>query len=295
MNKKPKWTGKTYGTRIGHTSFFIIARFFNRFVASFFLLPVKLFYFFFIPKSHDGAKQFFCNVFPGIAAWKLLVFSYKRVSSFADSLLDKVYLQVGGGKGFSVDFPGTKNVLDALELNRGVIVLSAHIGTWEVASRFFSRLQRKVSVIVYEAERPEIKQIQRHLAGSEELPFTFIYINEPVEAIIRIKNALNRNEIVVMHGDRTMGKGIERSFFGKKAVFPTLPYSIAAKTGSPIVVAFCVRLKSRMYRTVTYPFYTVMDDTSESIVQGLQHYCSRLEEIIREYPFQWYNFYRFWD
>jgi len=255
----------------------------------------KLFFYICIPKSRLGSQQYFKNLFPTISVGKVLICTYKRVSSFADSLLDRIYLLVRGSSEFAVDFPGTKNVLDALDKKKGVIILSAHIGNWEVVSRFFTRLKSKVSVVVYEAEREDIKTIYVQNSKTKKVPFDFIYINDPLDAIIQIKNALSRNEIVVMHGDRTMGKGEMHFFLGKKAKFPILPYAIAAKTGAPIVIAFSVRLKNMVYRAVTYPHFVLESTIKESVSLGLNTYISILESILKQYPFQWYNFYRFWD
>ncbi len=289
------WSGRTLGSRAGHYAFLSLSKILPRTWAGIFLIPVSFFYYFFMPQSHAGSKQFFRNLFPGIPGWKIYIAGYRRVFAFANMLLDKAYLHIRGTGGFTIDFPDTHRVSDALKLEKGVIILSAHIGSWEVVSRFFKRFHRPVSVVAFEAERPEIRRLFKLHSQEGTLPFTVIYSNDPLNALIQVKNALGRNEVVVMHGDRVAGKGTHCNFLGTPALFPTFPFSIAAKTGTPIVCAFGVRLGSLSYRAVAFSHFALKQNPSESILPGLKQYTANLETMLRLYPFQWYNFYPFWD
>ncbi len=292
---KPLWTGKTLGTQLGHKSLFILSTLFGRTFTGFFLIPVTLFYYFFIPGSRKGSKQFFKRIFPYAHFLLQYINGYIRVYTYANTLLDKVYFRVNGTQRFKINFPDTQNIINALKLGKGVIILSAHIGSWEIVSRFFKRFKNRVNVVIYEGERPEIKNIYMKLSQHSKMPFSVIYSNDPLDALLKIRDALLKNEIVVMHGDRTMGKGISCNFLGKLATFPALPYSLAAKYNAPIVVAFGMRLGKLSYKAVAYPHFSLQDNSSETIKEGLIKYTLYLTNCIKKYPFQWYNFYNFWD
>jgi predicted LPLAT superfamily acyltransferase len=290
------WTGRTFGTRLGHFSFFLLARYFNRTFTGIFLIPVVFFYYLFVPGSRSGSSQYFSTVFSSGSFSTGHIRGFLRVFSFARILLDRVFLLVKGQSGFRMEFIDTQYVHDARARGRGVLLLSAHIGSWDIVSRFFKRFNTRVSVVAFEAERPEIRSMYHAHSRQEEAPFDYIYSNDPLDALFKIRNALQRNEIVVMHGDRSSaGKTVYADFLGKKARFPVLPYHIAAKTGCPIVFAFGVRLKKMTYRALAYPPILLPENTAEAIKRGLKEYTSVLEQVIRCYPYQWFNFYDFWE
>jgi len=294
-NNGRQWSGKTLGTIAGHKAFLFILTFFGRSFADIFLIPVTLFYYVFINKSRAGSKQYFKNLYPGISCVKIWLFSYKRVLSFAHTLLDKVFMYIKGPGVFTTQFNDTKHIFEALQAGKGLLIISAHIGNWDIVSRYFTRFNSKISVVMLNAERPEIKKMYDELTKGSVLPYQSIYSNDPLDALFKIRDALARNEIVVMHGDRAMGKTIEHEFLGKKAFWSVFPFFIASKTGSPIVAAFGIRLKKMAYKAVVYPSFTILDESEESVINGLKTYISILKNIVNTFPFQWFNFYNFWN
>jgi predicted LPLAT superfamily acyltransferase len=289
-----RWTGKTMGSRIGHWGFLVVLRVFGRRFAGFILLFVTMFYYLFIPKVRNDSRYYLNRRFSDCGTLRKWMHGWLLAYSFAGTLLDRLYLRLQGGKNFSVEFPDTQNIKNALLLKKGVIIVSAHIGNWEIAGRFFSRLGAPVSVVMFENERPEIKQLYEQYSREGTLPFEFIFSNDPLDTIFRIRTSLAKNSIIVMHGDRSMnGGGIDQMFLGKVAIFPDVPYRIAAATGTPIVCAFSLQRGMNRYRVNAQPHFLV-ENSKEGIKSACNKYVQILEDVVHRYPWQWYNFYDFW-
>lgn len=281
------------GTRLGHRGFFLVLSIFGRRFAGIILIGVSLFYFLSKPKIRTDCLPYLLRRFPGSGRAGLLWHGWRLVFSYSEVMLDRLYLRLRGGKGFTIEFPDTRRVRDALQLKKGVILLSAHVGNWEVAGRFFGRLGAPVSVVMFENERQEIRELYGRLSREGELPFERIFSNDPLDTILRIRCGLARNHIIVMHGDRTVSGGFRVPFFGEYALFPDAPYRIAAAIGAPVVSAFCVQRGMSRYLVRASPHFTV-ENTKTGIETACMRYAAELESVVRAHSYQWYNFYDFW-
>jgi predicted LPLAT superfamily acyltransferase len=282
------------GGRLGHHIWFFIVKIIGRRIAGFFLIFVTLFYYVFIPRARRSGAAYLARRFPEQGWLRRCLTAHRYVWEFANVLLDGVFLRLRGAASFRVDFPDSARVGEALAPGRGVIVLSAHTGSWEVVSRFFGRWGVKASVVMLAAEREEITSL--YLARSREgaMPFETIISNDPIEALLAVLDRLRRNEVVVMHGDRTTSRALQWPFLGQSAHFPDFPWRVAAATGAPVVSAFCARIGHVHYKATARP-YVIVDNSEDGIVRGLASYVAALEDFVTQYPFQWFNFYDFWD
>lgn len=289
------WTGQTMGSRLGHFGFFLLMRIFGRRFAGGILVTVSLFYYLFRPKVRKDSLPYLSRRFPHSGKTALTWHGWRLVHSFSEVLLDRLYLRLRGGQGFQVEFPDTQRIRDALETGKGVLLLSAHMGNWEVAGRFFGRLGAPVSVVMFENERTEIRELYEKLSREGTLPYQPIFSNDPIDTILRVHRALAQNHIVVMHGDRSLTNGgIMVPFLGFVACFPDAPYRIAAATGAAVVPTFCVRQGISRYLVKALPHFTV-ENTGEGIEAAGRSFVAAVEECVQRYPYQWYNFYDFWN
>lgn len=172
---------------------------------------------------------------------------------------------------------------------RGAVVLTAHLGNWEVAGRLMAvRMGRPTHVVV----APEADdRVERFLRGGPA-PVRFVTRNEP-RAVLPLVAALRRGEIVAMQGDRALGgRGDTRvSFFGGPAPFPLGPFILARAAGVPVVPAFCVLRRDRRY-TVSVGEAIPVSTEHERV--ALEQWVRLLERMVRAYPEQWFNFFDVW-
>jgi predicted LPLAT superfamily acyltransferase len=116
---------------------------------------------------------------------------------------------------------------------------------------------------------------------------------------VAIIAALRRGEIVALHGDRSLSEAdLKVPFLGGEARFPIGPYFLAAASGAPLFQVFAVRERLGHYRLFSHPaeFVSrdVLRDRTGPVRTHVIQYAQRLAAVVRQYPFQWCNFYPFW-
>ena len=214
------------------------------------------------------------------ARWVFRNFGKYLVDFFRFSKLDKNFID----KFITVE---GKNYLDeALTKDKGVILVSAHLGNWELGGAVMSLLGYRFNVIVLSHANKRVDNLfvqQRTTKGVNVVPLGF--------GIRNCFRALSNNELVALLGDRDFsGQGLNLDFFGKKTTVPKGPAMFSIKSGAPIVLTFMIREKGDKFRFVFEPplDYTLagnLDLDTENITKEI---LKILEKYIKEYPSQWF-------
>jgi lauroyl/myristoyl acyltransferase len=173
---------------------------------------------------------------------------------------------------------------------RGSVVLTAHLGNWELAGRLLAqRAARPTHVVVAGEADPRVEQMLRGAAG----PVRFVIRDEPTAALPLVA-ALRRGEIVALQGDRALGNrgDVSVPFFGSLASFPLGPFVLARASGASVVPAFCIMEPDHRYAIeVGTPMHVGVDGERAA----LAHWVSVLEATIRRHPEQWFTFFDPWS
>lgn len=195
------------------------------------------------------------------------------------------------------EFKGLDNIKDALKLGRGAVILTAHIGHWELGGILLKYLGFKVNVVqqLYDSvEQNIILDRNKELRGINVIPSS----NNPVGFAINATNALKKNELVAFQGDRDPErKGLTVDFFGHPANLPVGPVVLAMKTGAPLVPAFTIMGEDGRYHPVAEPPIELVKtgDFESDLRQNVEKTAKVIERHVREHPEQWFNFYYFWE
>jgi KDO2-lipid IV(A) lauroyltransferase len=193
---------------------------------------------------------------------------------------------------------GSRQPLDtALAAGTGAILVSAHLGNWELGGVGLADLGYTVNVLTF--REPDEKVNGQREAARQEHGIRFIYVDRhdtsPL-AIIEAVNALRRNEIVALLGERDgSSHTVSMDFFGKKTDIPVGPAYLALASGAPVIPVF-VPLEYGSYVTImdeAIYFTAGHGKRAEVIRTGMERLVSAMECAIRYYPDQWYNFYDF--
>ena len=173
---------------------------------------------------------------------------------------------------------------------RGLVLLTAHLGNWELGGRLLaSRLERPTHVVVAAEADPGV---ERFLRGGPS-PVRYVRRADPMAALPLVA-ALRRHEIVALQGDRALGTRGDAlvDFFGAPAPFPLGPFVLARAAGAPVVPAFCV-LDSRLRYTVVMaePIRVAAGDEPAALLAWVRV----LEAMVRRAPEQWFNFFDVWS
>jgi predicted LPLAT superfamily acyltransferase len=291
------WKGKTRGGLTGYKIFIAILKYLGLPFAYFLLRFVAFYFFAFSPQSFRNIYYFYRKRL-GYGFYKSLLAVYRNYYVFGQVILDKTATLGGFDARFTFDFDGEDYLRQMVTDGKGGLFISAHIGNFEMAGHMLERLDTKVNVIMLDAEHQKIKE---YLSTFTRKSFHIIPIGNDNEHVYEISNALKNHEIVCMHGDRFMpgSKTMESSLLGKNTSLPTGPFYLAMKYDVPVSFVFAMKESSRHYHFFATPpkYYaqqrsiTKRDEMLKSMVSD---YLAAIEEKIRKYPYQWFNYYDFW-
>ena len=176
-----------------------------------------------------------------------------------------------------------------LALKRGVLVLTAHFGNWELGGAAITALGYKVNALVLPARLEKLNQMfqkQREKRGVKIIP-----VNR--SAVISMIRCLKDGEIVAVLGDRDFTPKDDRiEFFGEPARIPRGPAWLSMKSGAPILPAFILRQVDDTFLLRFHPpIFPAQEGSMDAIRAKI---CRVLEKEIGERPYQWFIFDDFW-
>ncbi len=294
-----KWEGKSKGSVLGYKIFVFILNHLGLQPAYFILRFVAFYYFLFARHSNKPIFFFYHHILkfkPSKARW----FVYKNYYAFGQTLLDKVALLAGVKTNFTRNHEGGEILDQIAATGKGGILISGHVGNWEIAGQLLNRLNTSFNILMYENEKENLKKYMDSVQTQKNVNIIAIKEGE-LGHMIELYNAFNRNELVVMHGDRFRDhiKTIEVPFMGRPAEFPAGPFIMAAKFGVPVTFVFAVKETASHYHLfASAPVQLKRARTEEQTIiavnELLQQYIIEFEKIVRRYPEQWFNYYQFW-
>jgi predicted LPLAT superfamily acyltransferase len=291
------WKGKTRGGLTGYRIFIAILKNLGLPVSYFFLRFVAFYFFIFGPRSFRNIYYFY-NKRLGFGVFKSIIAVYRNYYVFGQVILDKTAVMGGFDPKFTFDFDGEQYLRQMVSEKTGGLLISAHIGNFEMAGHLLERLETRVNIIMLDAEHEKIK---KYLSEFTRKSFHIIAIGADNEHIYEISEALKNKEIVCMHGDRFMpgSKTLSADFLGSEAELPTGPFYLAMKYGVPVSFVFAMKETSKHYHFYATPpqFYKQQNTPAgrnDMLKTMLNDYLGEAAKKIRMYPYQWFNYYEFW-
>ena len=298
MPAQNKWDGQSRAKVTGYKLFYVILETFGLSPA-YFILRFVAFYYFLFSKPNIHIRNYFMQVH-GYSNLKARVAVYKNNFLLGQTILDKVAVMSGIKNAFKVIHVNGNMLNELTAIGKGGILVSAHIGNWEVAGQGLNRLGTAFNVLMYSNEKEEVKE---YMDGKmKEKKINIIAINEETKShIIELHKAFTNNELVVMHGDRYRegAKTLTADFFGRPAKFPAGPFVMAAKFGVPLCIVFAVKTDNHTYQFSTEEPIQVNRVRGEAELERvceelLQKYIVEVEKMVKAHPHQWFNYYDFW-
>ena len=191
---------------------------------------------------------------------------------------------------------GMEHLNEARSRGKGLIVVTAHMGNWDLAGALLGHMGLPLHAI---ADRFEPQRMDDLINGAREKHGLNILSLE-AGSLKQIFTALKRNEIVLLLFDRPQpGEGVPVEFFGETAYLPPGPAAIAIKTGAALMVGYALRdpgdktFSGRFEECIEYK-HLLTGDKEADIQRVTQEIVHRFEAIIREHPDQWYMFREMW-
>jgi KDO2-lipid IV(A) lauroyltransferase len=192
-----------------------------------------------------------------------------------------------------VEVEGLEHYTKALEKNRGILMLGAHFGNWELAAVAVS-LVLKPAVITYRPlDSPTIDNLVLWVRSSSGN----ILIDKK-RAMRKMLRSLANNEIVATMIDQNMAwqEGVFVDFLGRPACTTNGLALLALHTDAPVVPGYIRRLENGKYRMVIKEEMAVIrtGDEDADILINTQNFTRFIEDTVREYPDQWFWIHQRW-
>jgi lauroyl/myristoyl acyltransferase len=225
---------------------------------------------------------------------------YKVFYSFCDLMVSYCFVPQATDSemlAMLVDPEGSgAKIEQCLAAGNGLIVWTAHLGNWEFASRLLALYGRVHVARVVEDKPAEI--MLRNLMASERVKT--VDLKQGVPATLELLQALRRNEIVAIQGDRVYQRRIFHvPFFSQPTSFPVGPFLLSHVSGAPVLPAFVIRRSWLRYQVLMGdPIPAVPPPATGGEDADLYEAMSRavkfLEATLTTNCDQWMNFFDFW-
>ncbi len=289
------WQGKTRGGVLGYQIFIWTLKYLGIRFAYLLLRFVVAWFVFNSREAFSSIYSYFRNI-QSYSVTKSLISIFRNYYIFGQILIDKVAMLSGSQHKFTFDFEGEEYLR---QMHNGGLLISAHVGNWEIAGNLLNRLNKRIHIIVFDAEHKRISGYLKDIM--KERNVHFIVIREDYNHLNEIQQAFASGDIIAMHGDRFIegNKTVTIDFMGKPAHFPVGPVNLAARFKVPVSYVFAVKETRSHYHFFATPLYQIeftrnLQKRELILGKAVTVYVRKFEEILRRYPLQWFNYYDFW-
>ena len=260
------------------------------------LVPLSLYFLVFAPGARRASRAFLGRALGRTAGGADLL---RNFHAFAATLHDRIYLLSGRLEDLDIAVDGAAPLEAILAQGRGCILLGSHLGSFE-ALRALARhvTHHPVNIVMHEGVTRNTDAVLDSLAP--ELKARIIAPGRP-ETMLRIRECLERGEIVGILGDRPFGseKISLCPFMGVPARFPHGPFRLALTLDAPVVLFFGLYQGGNRYQICLEVLAdrpaAAREERAGAAARWVERYVQRLEHHARVAPYNWFNFYDFWD
>ncbi|CAN5530845.1 hypothetical protein BH18VER2_BH18VER2_16120 [soil metagenome] len=196
---------------------------------------------------------------------------------------------------FAYELEGAE-FLEQLAAAKGAILLTAHMGNYDLGAAVFAeRFQRDIRMVRAPEADAETAQhldesLERAGAGAVKVAYNTASMALPFELL----NAIRAGEIVSIQGDRAVAHISQRParLFGEEVMLPDGPFMLAFVAQAPIYPLFIIRTKFHRYRIIARPpIYCRRDERGREpvIEEALRDWGRTLEKVIAANWSQWFS------
>ena len=189
---------------------------------------------------------------------------------------------------------------EACAAGTGVVLITGHVGNWEVGSMRPGEAGGPPIHVVREEEMDPRAQefVGRLLAERMGAGYTTHFAAGNPLLGMALCEALRRGEMVALQGDRPrrQGKRLTLTLFGRPFEVPAGPMALARRAEVPLLPVFVLREGRLRYRVAFHPPIAVPRTTNRNadLEAAGRRFLAVLEETIRRHPHQWFCFRRLW-
>ncbi|HYN19866.1 MAG TPA: lysophospholipid acyltransferase family protein [Thermoanaerobaculia bacterium] len=224
---------------------------------------------------------------------------YRTLRTFSWCLSER-YERLVTDRPFTAYLDGSEHLQALNAAGTGFLMVTAHLGAWEVGSTLATfDSPRRVHVVRESETDPRAQEFISELIRRRAGDLYTTHFAEDPQLGVHLLDALRRGEVVALQGDRPRcgGRTAEITLFGRPYLVPVGPMALARAAAVPILPVFVFREGRRDYRCALRPPIHVIDtgDRQADLDHALQRFAVELDWAIRHRPYQWFCFRKLWS
>jgi len=296
--KTKAWTSKSVASAFAHQIFYAFIRCGGPWPA-YLLLHFVVGYYTCLPRIRKCAWHYLKHRFGKLSFTETFLHTWRLNLLFGKTLVDHAVLGITGQAHF--DLPTEQQAARYRQLlarGNGLIVITAHVGCWQMAMSCFDFFDEEKYVVYHRTPGDVDKMAHEHSGNKAAVHFI-----DPAEAFggtIEIMAALRRNGVVCLMGDRHFGAqagSIRVPFLGEDISVPASIYRIAAALSTPVLVLFFPRTGAGRFKLMEEAVFEVPERGAclENYRPEARVFTTALERFCEKYRYQFFNFYNPWQ
>ena len=193
-------------------------------------------------------------------------------------------------------FQGKEYIDQTFSQGKGGLILTAHLGNWEMGGVFLTLMGYPLNVITASDVETRLHDYRVRLRQGQRIKV--ITLNDTLSSSLAVLQALKANELVALLGDRDLfGKGIPVRFFGQTVFFPIGPALLARLSETALIPTFVLAGPKNRYLCRAEPPLLLQrtENRNEDLTVNTQRIAAVMEKFIRSHPDQWYTFYDYFS
>lgn len=281
----------------------------GRTVAQWFLFPITFYFWATSPKVRAASAQYLRKVEAslGLSVGKLS--TLKHIHTFSVIVLDRVFMLSGQTHRFNTYIHNFDQMKAVHDRGEGGLFVGAHLGSFEalrvLGTRNPANDQMLPKLIVRMAMYAEnARKINNMLAAINPEATQYVISLGQADSMLQLQATIDKGEFVGMLADRHVGAQSEKqlnviSFLGEDARFPDGPFRLAMVLKRPVFLMFGLYRGGNRYEIffeeLPMPESTGPRNRSAQLASWQKAYVARVEYYCRLAPYNWFNFYDFWQ
>ncbi len=260
------------------------------------LYPICSYYVLFYWKGNRVSRNYLTKILQRKITWKDTFQHYLR---FAKNLIDRLHFMSAHETHYHIkrhDF----GIIDALvEKNQGCLLMSAHMGSFEVLRALAAKKSIAVKLLMYQENAKRVQQIFQQV--NPNFLDDILPIGSP-NTLLKAKELVDSGHFIGILGDRASlnEKTVIVDFLGEAAFFPQGPILLASLLKVPLVLFFGINHGDGSYDVYFEKLADCIELPRERVAKEeliqywMQRYADRIAHHLTISPFNWFNFYDFW-
>jgi len=268
----------------------------GRNIARILLYPIVVYFVLFSGKAREGSRLYLQRVISHPVGLRQI---FRHYHTFASTMLDRIFLLRNKVDDYEIKIINDKILDKCINEGKGCLLMGSHLGSFEVLRYLATQKEDiNIKILMYVDNAEKVNQVLQTL--NPNVSDLIIPLGHP-DSLLLVKEITDSGGIVAILADRVFSdeKYVECDFLGDLCRFPSGPVVLASILKVPVVLFYGLYEGDRHYR-VHFELFTEnltldREHRKKQATDWMQKYASRLAYHCKLYPYNWFNFYDFWD